>query len=358
MGFEKKLSLDNGQTPEPAISERYVQEVKEGIDPERDVTLFNPDRFDRGDNRFLYGFSWPADPNQAIGFIKGARIQSGTPEPLHAFLAQEAQALEIAGQLGIKAPRVLNKYREAESQTAYIHIEALNGEDGFPLTSLELIAAAKPVFGKWAAETLLQAAAREIPPGTDISAIKRLDERNSSLQAFWQTWESDSKIVLDSLSGEKKEALQAIFEKTRKELEPLVTQAETPDKNYLVHNDISPANTHFDEKKQEAVLLDFERSSVVHNPVLAWMTDVGNFYARSWSNPAMQKEYLKTIVEKIDRDHLAEEVLKLKATIVFESNFLAKWGVDPKHPEHAMTRALCDTVEENLNYIDQLASSL
>jgi thiamine kinase-like enzyme len=234
-------------------------------------------------------------------------------------------------------------------------MEALNAENGEIPTNPELIATADPKFGQWAGDAIAHAAGKEIPKNIDASILKRNDSRNESFSSFSNVWDNASHKVLmrepnegELLSAADAQRLLQIITDVRNSIEPFIIAAQNDQVLYFVHNDTAPNNTFFNTKMETALLLDFEHAGATHNKVLAQLTDFGNFYARCWANPEMQKEFLKSLISADLTGNREDNKNIARAVVVFGTINLAQYGMDPQHPEHAMSKMLLKHFEENL----------
>lgn len=328
----------------------YALEIKSVVG-NRNISVVNSEPFESGEGRFVYAFTEPSNPAEKTGFVKLGRKDQvfEAPDPVSVYMQREVWALQVAKILEIPTPNVIHAYTETPDGYGLIHIEALR--DGTALPSSELIAGAPAEYGEWIANTLSKHCAKELPPGIDSKGFRRTDERNESLQMFLQTWDRDVQLVAPSLSAEQLEDVTSIIEGTKSDVLPLLRAAEGDQKEYFVHNDLTPANTFFNDKEKTVMLLDFERAGTTHNKLLAYITDVGTFYARAWPNPEMQRVFLQTMLGKATPETINDEYIKLKTAVVFTSTFLAKWAVSPSHRERSMYTALLGNLEKNLEFL-------
>ena len=100
-----------------------------------------------------------------------------------------------------------------------------------------------------------------------------------------------------------------------------------------------------------------EYSGATHNEALACITDWGNFYARCWPNPEMQQNFIKTLVDATDAKIDQRKAIWIKGAMAFTTIYLAKFAMNPDHPEHDMAKALLRTLPERLQQLDSLLHS-
>ncbi len=327
----------------------YENVIHSVIGNEWKIELVNKEIFEN-QGRFLIAFT--TSEKGGRGFIKMARKGN---ENLDLQLKRESEAMRIASDLGIATVNEIQAYREI-GDYGVIHLEALNSENGEIPANPELLASADPVFGRWAAETIVGEAGKEIPEGVDTSILKRTDSTTKSVESFWQVWDSSAQQTLesqnrgDALNPVNRTALIALIKEAHLAIEPLIAAAENQDELYFVHGDTAPSNTFFDTKGKIALLLDFEHAGVTHNKLLAQLTDFGNFYARCWPNPDMQKEFLKTLIDDSDKLGGRENALKIaQAAAVFGTINLAKYQIPESHPDYPMAKMLLKHLKENLD---------
>ena len=357
MSLERPSSIPSSN-PETITPEDFARQAQAVIG-DRNIEFGNFEKFADGKNRFLWGFTKAEDPSLTPGFIKMGPVSNeetsaSNKEKLDDFLYREVKALETAQRMGVPSVKILQDFTiTPDKKHALIHLEALDSNDGSALTSAEMIAAADPELGTWAATTLHDFAGREIPPNTETASWKRWDERNETPEVFNQTWQADAQVVLSGLKEKHRLRFAKVIEQVKQELDPVITASQTSDKEYLVHNDASPSNTFFNETTRQAILLDFERAGTTHNQSLAVLTDISTFYGRCWPNPNMQKAFIRQYLESSPPEQRAKEYIQLKGAIVFGSIFFAKFAMDRNHPEHTMAVGLLGSLEKNLAYLDK-----
>lgn len=346
-GFEKNPVAPQEQPLVPETSHKmgeYEQVIHEKIGDQWSVQFTNINQFTSDKSRFLFGFT--ESPENKSGFIKLCKT-----EDLKTQLKREVLGMALAEQLGARTVGIIDSYQESSNGSAFVHLEALNSEQGTALHSPELIAGADAQLGGHAADAIVHLTAREIPPTQDTSFLKRIDGRNQSVESFWHTWESAKEKVLESLSGDEKIEIQTIISGAEEDLKPLLAIKDTSGKEYFVHNDTSPGNIFFNGTEKNATLLDFEHAGATSNQYLAMITDIGNFYGRTWPNPEMQRVFSKTILEKVKSTRTAEGKTMVRGAMVFGAIYLAQFGVNKDHKEHAMTKSLLQNIKTNLDTI-------
>lgn len=308
------------------------------------VEFQNSDKYSSGENRFLVGFT---DVRDEKGFVKLCEKTE-----LKQQLRRETDAMVFANKIGIPTIRVSSPYQETSQGIGIIHLEALDSQKGNNLGSAELIAGADPLLGKKAGEMLAGVVGRDISSEKDAAFLKRTDERNASLDSFWGKWKQAEAIVTSTEFGEVDPWLVETIKRAAQDLEPFLAETVT-DGEYFVHNDVSPSNMYFDNVDDRVVLLDFEHAGATNNPRLAAITDLGNFYARCWPNPEMQKEYAKSLLENL-KGRTSEETLTLvKGLMIFNTIYLAKFAMNPEHREHKMAEMLLKNLRENIQTVEE-----
>ncbi len=316
--------------------------------------MVNADRFTSPDHpaRFLYGFTEPGEQQAEAGFFKMSRPENNVQ------LMRESAGLAIAARIGIPTVRILHPFQTTPEGNGILHVERLDGETGTILTSPELIAAADPRYGVRAALAFLRAGGRIIPIDIDSSPLKRGDWRNESSETFWKVWGEQNGVVfspenaelVDRLTGTEK--LRKIVDQTRTEIEPEIAAGTNPDAEYFVHNDAAPNNTFFSDIDDEVLFLDFEHAAASHNPTLAQLTDLGNYYGRLWPNPEMQQQFLISYIEQSTANSVDYNYKLLKAVVVFGAMYLAKYAMRSDNGEHPMAVSLLKNLEGNLSILD------
>lgn len=317
----------------------------------QDVHLWNAEEFLAKKPRFLYGFTEPAD--KPPGFIKASQDAENNTQ-----LKRESLGLEIARKVGIPTVETLHPFQTTSEGLGIIHTERLDAEHGVVLTSPELIAAADPQLGTAAARALAASSGRKIPRNIDSELLKRGDWRNHSLETFSKVWDEQGEIVfnpvnaqlVDGLIGVEK--LHAIADETKTSMGSLIKAADNPSDEYFIHNDTAPNNVFFKDAG-EVVFLDFEHAAASHNLFLAQLTDLGNYFGRMWPNPEMQVQFLTSFLAASSHDAIEYNYQLLRATAVFGSMYLAKYGMAPDHVEHAMAKSLLGNLENNLAKLDE-----
>jgi hypothetical protein len=151
--------------------------------------------------------------------------------------------------------------------------------------------------------------------------------------------------------------LMEIVENACSALSPWVGHGVDPVREFFVHNDAAPGNMFFpgvpQGHKGRALLFDFEYAGATRYPVLAWLTDLANFYGRCWPNPVMQRVFLQTLLgDDRVRERIAPRDLA-KATAVFGTVSLARFAMQTDHPEHPMAVALMTHLEHHIAFVDE-----
>jgi len=330
-----------------------------------DVVVGNFNR----ESRFLTGFT--SSTEKRPGFFK---MSSDNPNPEEAKrskdqIAKESSGTTLAGELGIPSVKVLTNYKETANGKGILELEQLNAENG-TFISAELVESADSKYGRMAALSLMAASGKEIPPHITAQGVNDGDWRNKSLETFQAVWGDSDTIFDPKHSGTlsqvvNPQSLKQVADTTLSALQEEIPLHDTPDKRFFVHNDAAPNNMFFEEptagSEGRTLLLDLEHSGYTTNKFLAQITDLGNFYGRSWANKDMQQTFIKGILEAPPEDtqDTPEHRYKLaKAAIVFGTLYLAKYGMDPTHPEHPMTRKLLGNLGNNLTFLDTTYQAL
>ncbi|OGM25663.1 hypothetical protein A3D00_02300 [Candidatus Woesebacteria bacterium RIFCSPHIGHO2_02_FULL_38_9] len=307
-------------------------------------------------SRCLYGFTLPIaeslsnEDQRPPGFFK----MSLTPE-LTELLKSESDITVLANNLGIPCVQILRPFQLTSGEFGILHLEQLNGEGGEFLATDEIIAQTDRSFGARAARAFIAISGKTIPKDVDSSCLRRDSARNESFETFMQVWEEKYNIIFSETDKGLDHALvgkfQNIVVEIRREIEPLIKKAVNPDVEYLVQNDTAPNNLFF-RRDGKVLFLDLEHASATHNPFLAQLTDLANYYGRMWPNPEMQQEFLTTYLE-FSTDSLESKYQLLKATAVFGSLYLASYGIKEGHKEHVMAESLLRNLENNLGILKQ-----
>lgn len=319
------------------------------------LELRNREDFLEGRSRFLYGFTEKTDSRK--GFIKAARLED---KKVCENLKRESGVLHAVRQLNIPSVDQYVPYKEIPEGYAVFELERLDTDKGELLATPELIATANPEYGAWAATTLIKTTGKEIPHGVELGIFKR-DERNNSQDSFWRMWQEADLSVLGCpqddrnwVSDSEYANLRSLFDETKTVLSVMVEKGEKSDVWYFVHNDTAPNNTFFNIENKDALLLDFEHGGITHNLTLAKLVDYGNFYARAWSNAAMQKKFIGKLLSEASPENFKETYEFIKGMVVYGTFYLAKYAMNPEHPEHIMAFKLIKNLPDNLAFLDLL----
>lgn len=360
---DPKIEMNNANIPTPPDTQKEAQvfSLKSiaarnlGITPQ-DIHLVNAESFMERRRRFLYGFTEQA--GQALGFFK----MSQTPEH-NRQLERESIGIAIAHRIGIPTVGIIHPFQNTSEGYGILHVKQLDTENGTILTSSEYVARLEELrareLGARAAIALADAGGREIPSDIDSSILNREDWRNQSPETFWRVWEEQNNIVFSPKytalvnSLFRAEKLQTIVNETRTAIEPLINSGTNLKFEYFVHNDVTPNNMFFSDIREDVLLLDFEHAAAAHNLVLARLTDLGNYYGRMWPNPVMQQEFLTTYLAQSTPRALDYNYHLLRATAVFGTMYLTKYGLKKGHPENPMSISLLRNLERNLASLDQ-----
>lgn len=285
-GLEANLTLAE------EANKRYLAAASEITGSDTEINFTNSEAFYRepDKSRFLRGFTISRDGTR--GFIKMAPTNRNGRQ-----LRREAEAMQIADQLGAKTVRQLKPYTETSDGLAGMHlVEALDPKDGQSLTNKEMIAGASAEYGEWAGRAIASLSGREIPPEINSQILKRDDDRNSSVESFWQVWHNSEAKIFDLPEDQQVLLSQTQIAEYRSALRDIAAAVEADimadfdeKKLYFVHNDIAPNNIFFNQSEQSALLIDYEYGGATHSQLLAQYTDYGNFMLAAGRTPKCKK---------------------------------------------------------------------
>ena len=333
-----------------SVAAKYLQ-----VAPQ-DIHLVNAEPFLERRKRFLYGFTNPT--GQTPGFFKMAQILEYNKQ-----LERESIGIAIARRIGIPTVGIIHPFQNTPEGYGILHVERLDTENGIILTSPEIIGGLEESraheLGARAAVALFATGGRVIPSDLDSSLLNRGDWRNQSPKTFWRVWKEQNNIVFSAENTKlvnsliRIERLQTIVSQTRAAIEYLLNSRKKDKIEYFIHNDTAPSNIYFSNIGEDVLLLDFEHAAATSHLVLAQLTDLGNYYGRTWPNPAMQQEFLTTYLAQSTPETLNNNYWLLRATTVFGAMYLTKYGLKKGHPENPMSVSLLRNLERNLVSLDQ-----
>lgn len=366
------MDLNNAEPQsfqEEALGHNLKQEVAAalGRNPQG-IEFGNLSRYLNG-SRFLKGFTAQTDERPA-GFFKmstGPEIQKDTEivRESEERIAREWNGTKLAREIGIPSVNILTDYRETAGKKRILELEQIDPDSGAFIPA-ELVKNADPIYGEKAAAALMVASGKEIPSDVSAEGVNNGDWRNKSLESFLIVWhESDrvfdpqyADIVSQVVRSDK---LKEIANTALSELQEEIPQHATPDRRFFVHNDAAPNNMFFQDtsadRQEQTLLLDYEQSGYSTNKFAAQLTDLGGFYGRAWANKDMQQAFIKGIMDASTEDSPEYKYKLAKSSIVFGTLFLAKYAMEPTHPEYQMTRNLLGNLEENLAFLDKIYKS-
>jgi hypothetical protein len=312
--------------------------------------------------RFGYEMT-AARPDRPAMFWKVAQVPAMKRQ-----LARESCGLQVAGALGIPTATLLVPYEETADDRARIGLARFDPQAGRVLSGREPLAQADPAYGVQAARALVAASGRALSPEMDTALLQRHDWRNQSPTTFWRGWASMKEILLASQHHEMRDRLisraylVALLERIEETLKTRLKREGVPGQEVFVHNDCSPSNLFFEgpatAPETRVLLFDFEYAGATRHPVLAQLTDWGNYYGRCWPNPAMQQAYLLALARSGvgratgESERGEEQEALVEAVAVFGTLSLARFAMEPGHPEHVMAVSLLEQLSENLAQLE------
>ena len=322
------------------------------------VNLITTDEFDSGASRFLFGFT---DETPPTGFTPSF-VKLAKEERYKRQLEREVKSMELAHDLGIHTIDIHNGYFETPLGFGIIRLRRLDAGDGYFLANDELIAAADNDlhFGQRAAKLIASSVGKIIPPERKSDFLIRGQKRIDSENTFWEVWDQENSIVLDSKHNGYRnklipsQNLQNILANTKEDLHPLVKYG-VSENEYFVHNDTSPSNCFFTNGNSQGlsdILLDFEQAAATHNLVLATLIDLGDFYNRSWANPAMQQEYMSFLMSELTQYSPEERYKIIRGAAVFGTMNASQYYMDENNNRHNKAVGLLQNLESNLSAFD------
>lgn len=287
--------------------------TKLGLRPER-IQFINFDSFFAGSGRFLFGKARLA--NGQLGFIKATNRAEDKEH-----LGRELLCGELAARFDPSAPKLLTPI-VLSHDFEILYREYI--DHGVVLDSEKAIREAPYDYGLAAAVTIGKLSGAEVAeserflPLTKLlgrwwlddveKVLKTYDERVANVLADY-VQESDemgiSRVELANLGRNGKEALKEL------------TKNAVGKAWFFTHGDYKPDNIIFQEVSGgiHAMAMDFEQSALTHNRVLGRLKDLGEFYARSWPNPELQKAYLDGLCRSVPVE-INDRLMLIKAAIV------------------------------------------
>lgn len=365
--MEDKDNSNQSSSPEKTLAFNLQQEVAVALGRSpQGIELCNLDAYIKGRSRFLIlkGFTRKTDEKPA-GFFKMSTDTTLQTDPEVAGkskkqISNEWSRTKFALANDVPCVRILTDCRETASGKTILELEQIDPDSGTFIPA-ELVETADPVYGKRAAIALMAVSGKEIPPDVSTDGVSGDDWRNKSLESFLDVWHESDKIFdrqyTDVVSKVVPlEKLKQITAAALSELTEEIPKHLTPDRKYFVHNDVAPNNLFFQdasvENEAKTLFLDFEWAGYTNNRYLAQLTDCGNFYGRLWANKDMQQTFIQGVINAPTQDSLEYRYQLAKASIVFGTIYLAKYGIDPNHKEHQMSVKLLKSLEENLAFLD------
>jgi hypothetical protein len=282
-------------------------------------------------------------------------------------LIRESKGLKIASQLGFPVVDLIIPAEEFQflGRKEYLMVVSkLDGERGLLSVSPEQLVdnADNPEKNKKnrilmeKVSKLLVNTERFISQEIDTENLNKDDWRNVDKEHFLEVWKEGVNKVLNSggrelvLDGN----LEEIIKTGEETIGKLLELTPKSDYEYLAHNDFSPNNCYVSENN-DILVLDWEHVGTTHYENLALLTDMVNFWARCWSNPEMQKEFIRGYLDETvkQRKDLNLAYLMMETTIIHGSLFLAKYAMDVNHHEHQMSVMLLQNLNSNLNFLEE-----
>ncbi|OGK23336.1 hypothetical protein A3F58_02585 [Candidatus Roizmanbacteria bacterium RIFCSPHIGHO2_12_FULL_37_9b] len=306
--------------------------------------------------RYGHGFTLKTE-KYPQGFVKIAKNKI-----CRAGLRREMTGLHIAKKLGVKTVSLLlSTYLETTSGYGVIFLRRLNHDEGITIPNNEALATAPRELGAIAAKFILRSTGQVVPinlSADEKAALNRNDERNSSPESFWRIWSQQNAEVLKPEFDEirdrlvSKATLLRIINKAEFDIRPFVDAPVQTGRDFLIHNDMTPNNIgfpHLDKPKEETTLFDFEYAGATDNRFLALCTDLGNYYGRLWPNPAMQEDFILTLLDDSALCPPSERLKMAQAFVVFGTFYMAQFAMSPAHYNHQMSIELLKRLQGNLN---------
>jgi len=143
---------------------------------------------------------------------------------------------------------------------------------------------------------------------------------------FYEILQDRLKIKEKSGVGNLKEQIRELMEQCRK-----VVEMSGNEKEFLVHGDLAPGNTHVDkEGKVKFSRWDWATSS--KNEALAFIYNFGNLRGRAAANPELQKALDKAIIDEFAKrgnSELGEAIVKM-GTLRTSVKFLKYDAIKPE----------------------------
>lgn len=316
-----------------------------------------------------YEFYFVTRPDGDDLFVKVA----STPE-LNESLNREATATQIAKKLGvpckdvalIKTPDGDKQYSEIDGK-GIIALELLDSHDWEFLATPEQLAtlegSQKEQLVSAAVASIRNLSGIEVPKDIDTSSLRFGDTahpRYKSPDSVSKEFDENERVadMAAEVFADDSDARAATFRGLNQELRVLVDHLNTlnpPDgRQYFVHGDMAPNNmcvSKGDDRK--SLVLDFEHAGKTEYRMLAKLTDMSNFIGRCWPNPELKRDLLRSLLDSESDELGPDDSYRLvRSATIFGALLLAKYGMAHDHPEHKMSVAILNQLEEDLKTID------
>lgn len=186
---------------------------------------------------------------------------------------------------------------------------------------------------------------------------EKADWRNRSPEHLDKVW-AECEVVYDRLENvfphdTKTHAygLRCLMEECQLTIRTYCAMEEQFGRYYLLHGDFGPRCLALSRVKDTQKVFDFEEMGLTRYQFLAQLADVSNFWGRCWPNHELQRQ----IVEALWGCGWTLQTRRLlECSIVFGTLYLAKYAMEPSHPEHGMARTLLLNLPESLRALREL----